>query len=151
MTVQAGKFTARLVDYGLQLTKAGLPMVKAKFKIKDTNDSVFWSGSFNEGKAQEITIGTLVNTFGFEGSDFSVLCDGAASKSLNTTQDYEISVEKNDAGYFNIKSVWLPGSEQTFHQSSKDEIVMAFKGLSVGATLAQVRKDKKPKVEEIPF
>lgn len=149
MTLTAGKFTATLADYGLQLTKSGVPMVKAKFRIKDSNHAVYWSGSFTEGKAQEITVKTLVDTFGFEGSDFSVLYDGVESRALNTTQEYEINVEKNDAGYFNVKSVWLPGSEHTFQKNSKEELVQAFKGLSVNATLAQVKQNRKK--DDIPF
>jgi hypothetical protein len=150
MALTSGKFIATLTDYGMQLTKAGLPMVKCKFRLKDTNEAVYWSGSFNEGKAQEITLETLVTTFGFEGNDPSVLYDGLESRALNTTREYEITVEKNDAGYFNVKSVWIPGSEHSHNKNSKDEIVHAFKGLNVGATLAQIR-NKKSKTDNIPF
>ena len=152
MTVTAGKFTGKIVDYGMRLTKAGLPMVTVRFKIVDTNDYVHWTGTFNEGKPQEITIETLVNTLGFEGNDFSILCDGASTNALNSTQEYVLNIEKNDAGYFNVKSVYLPGSESMHSKNSKDEIIHAFKGLSVNATLASIRANKKKTTNiEIPF
>lgn len=91
--LQPGKYTGKVVDYYVHVTKADLPAPKILFAVtmpEGNVETVGWQGSFKEGKAREIAMEGMI-TCGFKGalSDFA---KGPVSGCLDTTLDLVIDV-----------------------------------------------------------
>ena len=98
--VAPGKYIARIKNYGVRTVKsgpsAGDPAPTIQFQIRDEataqmTDSVFWQGSFKEGKARDIALEALF-TCGMTGELFNKLAEGPISGALDLTRDLQIDV-----------------------------------------------------------
>lgn len=105
------KYSAKVIDAGLQPTKDGSPQAFMKFECSSAGEtqSFYWTGSFKSEKATELTVKALV-TAGFTGSDVSDLKQG-----LVMFMPREISVELEDNnGNLRVKWVNGPAKREAF-------------------------------------
>lgn len=101
--IPAGKYLARPADWGISETKAGDPQVFVKFEFG--GKSLTWFGSLKEGRAQEITIDSLL-ALGFRSNDLSEL--NKETTILDTTKDVQIVVEHEEYnGKISAKIKWV--------------------------------------------
>jgi len=91
MEILAGTFEAKVVDYGLKETKSGTQQVVVRFRWNDEFE-YNWYGSFNEGKAREITMKSL-QVLGLSSNEIWNLADGPESGMLDTDKLVSIKVE----------------------------------------------------------
>lgn len=147
MEIMAGKYEAKVVDYGLKQTKSGAQQVVVRFRWNDEFE-YNWYGSFNEGKAREITVRTL-ELLGCSSEELWNLADGPASGMLDTDKTVSIKVEietGNDGkDYPKIKWVSPLSSGGIKDGMSKEEAKSAFKNM--GIVIKTANKD----TSEIPF
>lgn len=142
-----GTYIAKLTGYGIKMTNAGKPQISCQFSII-SDESVYnltWFGSFNEGKAQEMTIKTLVGVFELmcEPSEIETMlgriaAEGVESGLLNMDKDYQLVVEHDVyEGKTRPKIRWVnnPGSGQAFEKLAGD----VFKGMNLGGTVAAIK------------
>jgi len=166
-TIRSGKFTARVVDYGVKESKAGLPLANVRFAWKDGDQSnqYNWTGSFNEGKAREITfaalsacsvmiqepgnLNNLVPKFSVVGVD--ALADGLSSDLLDTTKDVQIDVqmELGTDGKEYAKIAWVNplGGGKFQNAMSRDDVKVKFAGMNLKADLLAARQTHGVKVD----
>ena len=94
--IEAGKYKAKITDYGVKEAKNGNPYVEVWFGLEGKGD-VKWRGHLTE-KTVERTLKSLAY-MGLKGSLESV-ADGPIGKALDQTIDLDIEVElipdKND-------------------------------------------------------
>lgn len=93
-----GKFTGKIVDYGIQETKNKNLLAVIQFEFMGNDEKLHrntWRGSFNGG-ALEITLKTLI-LCGLVGNDPAIIADGISSGALNTKKEYLLTL-KNEIG-----------------------------------------------------
>jgi hypothetical protein len=163
MIINAGTYIGKLTNYGIKMTGSGKPQIACQFQIinNETVYSITWFGSFNEGKAQEMTIKTVMTVFDLmcEPSEIEAMLDRIASQGvesglLNTDKDYQLVIEHDTYnGKVNAKIKWVNnvGTGQTFEKLASG----TFKGLNLGGTVAALKAQNpgifKPKKEAAPF
>lgn len=146
--IKAGTYIATLTNYGIKINNSGKPQIACAFQIID-NDEVFnltWYGSFNEGKAQEMTIKTLMSVFELmcEPSEIESYLDRIASQGvesglLNQDKEYQLVVEHDTyEGKTRAKIKWVNnvGSGNKFEKLAQGEVKKLFSGLNIGGTVA---------------
>jgi hypothetical protein len=87
--MDAGKFKAKISDYGLKETKEGKPYIAVWFAVEGSGD-VSWNGYMSE-KAIERTLKTLA-ICGLKGP-LEAIADGPLGRALDQTVEVEIEVE----------------------------------------------------------
>ncbi len=107
--VRPGKYKAKIVDYGIELTNAGKPQIVISFSFDcdENSHELKWYGSLNEGKARMITFETLL-LCEFIGDDLAALADGvddSSSALLNLEKFYEVTIIKEEDGRIRIRWV----------------------------------------------
>jgi hypothetical protein len=161
--INAGTYIGKLKNYGIKMTGAGKPQIACQFQIieDETVHNITWFGSFNEGKAQEMTIKTLMTVFELmcEPSEIEAMLDriasqGSESDLLNTDKDYQLVIEHSEYnGKTQAKVKWVNnvGTGQKFEQLAAG----MFKGLNLAGTVAAFKAENpglaKPKKEVTPF
>ena len=149
--MEAGKYHAKAVDYGISTSKAGLPLVNVKFAVGE--DTIIWTGSFNEGKAQEFTMKTLI-LLGLRSTDkIAELVDGVSSGvlDLNKTVEIDVAMEEYE-GKLYPKVKWV--NDIGFRNAmSKEDFKAKIQQLGVKGTFTQMftNQPKKTEIEKIPF
>lgn len=147
MEIFAGKFEAKVVDYGIKQTKSGAQQIVVRFRWNDEFE-LNWYGSLNEGKAREITVKTL-EILGMSSNEIWNLADGIESGMLDTDKLVSISVEKETGtdGKIYPKIKWVNelggGGVKGL---TKEEAKAALKGMSFG-----IKPVKKVDKVDIPF
>lgn len=91
--IKPGKYTARIVNYGIAETKAGDPVVKVLFEFEDEagRRELTWTGFLTE-KGAPITMKALL-TCGLRGNDIAGLFEGVASGLLDAESPVQIDVD----------------------------------------------------------
>lgn len=108
--VTAGKYIARVLNYGIGNTKAGDPQAIVQFQFKDNDGdqhSLTWFGSFKE-KALPYTLDALLYC-GMKGNDPAELAQGIDGGALDLNQEVQIVVEEqtDDKGRVVPKISWV--------------------------------------------
>ena len=147
--INPGTHNAKLVNYGIKTTQSGKPQIACLFEVVDNGEisSLTWFGSFNEGKAQEITIKTLISVMDLfcEPSEIESALDkianeGSDSGLLNMDKVYALVVEHETyEGKTRAKIRWVNnvgGAGSTFEKLAKGEGKKLFSGLNLGGTVA---------------
>jgi hypothetical protein len=149
--INAGTFTGKLTNYGIKLTNNGKPQIACTFQIisDDTVYNLTWFGSFNEGKAQEMTIKTLMSVMDLmcEPSEIETYLDRIASQGvesglLNTDKDYSLVIEHEVyEGKTRAKIKWVNnvGGSSSFEKLAQGEAKKMFSGLNLGGTVASFK------------
>jgi len=142
--ITEGSFKARVLDYGLTVTRAGDPQAGVMFKFKDhdgdTHD-ITWFGSFKE-KAKPFTCASLV-TLGFTGDDPAVIADGPKSNALKLDKTVEIVVkfeEYNNKTTARVAFINECGMNRFQNTMKKAEANLKFDGMNLGAEFASARE-----------
>lgn len=102
-----GKYTAKIVNYGLSETKAGDPQAFVEFQLTDDGSKWTWFGGTKSEKQAEISAKTLVD-MEFSGNNFS---DLMKPNMLNTTLVYTLVIVEetyNGKKSFKVKFVNRP-------------------------------------------
>lgn len=153
--VQAGKYTAKILDYGIGITKAGDPTVVVRFGFGQ-GQSLIWNGSLKEGKAQEITIKALL-TLGLSNEDnLEALADGIDSNLLDINREVEIDVQPDTyEGKTRMRIAWInPLGGSTFRNAmSKNEFKIKLGGMNLKAAVkaAKLERGITDSIKDIPF
>jgi hypothetical protein len=139
--IAAGKYTARVADYGVRVGETGRPSLVVRFQV-DT-ESVFWRGFFTE-KTMEITTKAL-HAMGMKTDQLDLLAEGPSSGVLN--QDLDISIvveheERDGKKYAFVRWVNEPSIGGIKNCVSRVEATQLFAGISFAA---------KARVDDIPF
>lgn len=94
MGYNAGKFDAIIIDHGFNTTSTGKLQVAVTFRYADSEGEkeLSWFGSFNEGKAREITLEGLKRMGLKSKADFPQLAMGVDSGVLNYSEQIPITV-----------------------------------------------------------
>jgi len=161
--INAGTYIGKLKNYGIKISGSGKPQIACQFQIieDETVHNITWFGSFNEGRAQEMTIKTLMSVFELmcEPSEIEAMMDRIASQGiesglLNTDKDYQLVIEHDTYnGKTNAKVKWVNnvGSGQKFEKLAGG----MFKGLNLAGTVAAFKAENpglaKPKKDVAPF
>lgn len=142
--LKPGVYQAFVSDYGVSNAKSGAPVVHVKFTTG--NSTITWNGSLAEGKAQEITLKSLL-VLGLQSVDrLHELADGRLSALLDETKPVQIDVQPetyDGKTYLRVK--WI--NEVGFKNAiGKDDFKSKLASLNVRATFAQVKQEAgKPK------
>jgi hypothetical protein len=150
-----GKYTARVIDYGIGETKAGLPQVILRFEFMDTEKNIQrmnWFGTLKEGKGREMTAKALLNC-GFTGSDLSTIACGPESKVFSENLDVEIDVQtENDLeGKPRQRIRWINKvGGSSFKKLSKEDAVRKLSGINIKGEILAMQQGS-PESEEAPF
>lgn len=142
MEYNAGKFLAKIKDYGFKVTHSGSLQMAVIFDYEqgEENRTLTWFGSMNEGKAREITLTALKN-MGYQGQEISLLNDGIQSGILDTDKDYSITIELDDYNgkkIAKIKWVNLPGQSGFEKRLDTNEVKQKLAGMDLGADIAML-------------
>ncbi len=136
-TVKPGKYLAKVIDYGIGETKAGLPQVLVMFEFKDSDgvqQQMVWYGTLKEGKGRDITIDSLL-VCGFRGNDIEVLAEGIGNGALDTEKEVQLTIgeEPDQNGKMRTRIQWVnaPGGSAFREKLSKQETVSKFQGLNL--------------------
>jgi hypothetical protein len=149
--IEPGYYDARLVDYGLTKSKAGLPMAFLKFEFTDDHgglQSLSYFGSFKEGKAAEITCEALA-VCGWTTNNPADLAKGIESGVLKKGAVVSITVEMNTwEGKTSprIKYINPIGSGGVKNILNPQDAAQAFGGMDLRA-VAQAAKNKYKNVQ----
>jgi len=107
--IKPGKYPARLKDYWIGKTAAGLPQAELLFEFEAEGEirELMWFGSFKE-RARPHTIKALLYC-GFQGSDLTALADGPARGALEVGKEVSITIAKelDDKGTPRIRISWI--------------------------------------------
>ena len=151
---QPGTYTAKVVDFGLMKSKAGLPMAAVMFEYQmkeGGSDRLTWFGSFKDG-ARKFSIETLVR-LGFKGKNGADLVRGNGSGVLDQTKDFEIVVA-NEAyegkTRSKIKFVNLVGGSSFREKMSASEATVLMGGLNLEADFMESQMANGIKGEPVP-
>lgn len=156
--INAGKYIAKIKDYGIGSTKAGDPKAMIMFTFKDengTNHEMTWNGSLKEGRAREITIDALLNC-GLKGDDLSQLANGIESNVLDANIEVELDIQhKEYEGKIGPRISWInrPGGAAFRDKMEHTIAVQKMAGLNLKADVMARRKEKgiPDKKDIIPF
>ena len=153
MKVEAGTYTAKVIDYGVIENDSGEPIVVVRFSF-DGGKAWAWTGGFGSEKAKERTIKTLM-TLGLTDDNLELLCDGPGSNMLNTDMEVEIVIteeEYNGKIRTQIAYVNPIGGRSFGEAASKDKVKVKFGGMNIKGDLAAIGfKKKNTKSGDIPF
>lgn len=146
--INQGTHLAKMTNYGIKVSSTGKPQIACQFQIIE-NDTVYnlsWFGSFNEGKAQEMTIKTLISVMDLfcEPSEIESALDKIASQGiesglLNTDKDYQLVIEHETyEGKTRAKIKWVNnvGGSSNFEKLAQGEAKKMFAGLNLGGAVA---------------
>lgn len=166
-SIEPGKYTARIKDYGLVKSKNDILQAVVEFEFADKEGEVknlTWFSSFKEGKAREITIQALLvcgitNNLGSM-SDFEKFNAGNGSGCLDQEKDIQITVEmkkkwkdgkETDEKGPSISWVNEIGGSALREKIAKDDLVKMMPGLNFGGEIAKARAEKgTPKPKDPP-
>lgn len=149
--MKPGNYKAKIVDYAITETKAGLAQVSVRFEFDGTSQMA-WYGSLKEGRAQEITIEAL-RECGFSGEtneDFAKIGLGPKGGALDTAREIDITLDNQIApdGATALKITRVGGSG---FRALDIETVKA-KLPNLAESLFKIKAKKKESVsDEIPF
>jgi len=164
-----GTYTAKMTDYGITTTQAGLPQLKCSFAITDgaTVYNMAWYGSFKEGKARDITIKTMLSVMDLfaepneiENELAKIAEQGAASGLLNCEKDYSVVVEQepDQTGKVRARIRWVnnPGGTASFERLAATDAKKLFSGMGLSGAVAQLKAEnpgltKKKTTSNLPF
>lgn len=166
--LQPGTYTGKLTDYGITQTQAGKPQLKCTFEIIQGAETflISWFGSFNAGKAQEMTIKTLCGVLDLfaEPNEIehylaTIAEKGVASELLNQEKEYALVIEHDTYnGKTRPKIKWInnTGTAQKFDRIAQTEAKKMFSGLNLGGTVAAFKAEnpgaaKKASTKDIGF
>jgi len=137
--MDAGKYAAKLTDYGISMTRAGNPQVVLRLMLENGNE-VYHYMSLSE-KAQPYTTKTLV-VFGYEGQDLSGIADGPEGGLLNTKKDVEVVMaEDTYNGVSRMKVKWINEvGGASFKGLAKSEAIQVLKGVDLKAHVLELKK-----------
>lgn len=156
--INAGKYIARIKDFGVGTTKAGDPKAMVMFTLKDENGTshdMTWNGSLKEGRAREITIDALL-ICGLKGDDLSRLSMGVESGILDVNSDVQLDIQHESfEGKTSAKIKWVnrPGGAAFRDKLTPDLAVQKMAGLNLKADIAARRKETglADKKKDLPF
>jgi len=141
----AGQFDAKVADYGIGTTQQNKPMAMVRFDYLDKDNhphSINWYGSFNEGKAMEITAEALT-LMGFRGTNPADLAAGSGSGVLNEQNQVSITIKPDTYdGKTRMKVAYVnPLGGGGFRDlMDKGAAVQAFSGINCGAAFAAAQQ-----------
>lgn len=147
MSIDAGKYEAKVKDYGFTETKAGDPQVVVDFVFSDKSGAtqeLAWYGSLKSPKGREITLKALV-TMGLKTNDIELLAGGVRSGVLNTESPvqidvaYEVDQNGTRSKYPRIKWVNPIRSNSYAAKLGKDVVKVKLGGMNLKAELLAMR------------
>jgi hypothetical protein len=109
--IQPGKYKANIKTYAIRPVKtgahAGEPAPTIAFIVG--TDTVFWQGSFNEGKARTFALDALFHCGLTSISSLRLLADGPEGGALDMTREVEIDVvhETGSNGQVYARVSWV--------------------------------------------
>lgn len=144
MTHVPGNYPAKIVDFGLMKSSAGLPMAAVMFEYKMADGGgtqrITWFGSFKDG-ARPYTVDTLVR-MGFAGKNGAELAKGNGSGVLDQTKELEIVVgneEYQGKTRARVKFVNIPGGGAFKEKMADGEAAVLMGGLNLEADFMEAR------------
>ncbi len=149
MTIENGRYTAKITDYGIGTTQAGKPQIIITLSVADKDGKAHdltWYGSLNEGKAQEITFKTLF-ACGFWGNDVDALANGPQSNLLDMTAAVSVTIENQpsvkDETKIYPKVLWINriGGNALTTKITASEARLKMTNLNLKGGLAAFRKE----------
>ena len=162
--ISQGTFKAKLVDYGIKSTQAGKPQIALAFEVieGDTVHNLTWFGSFNEGKAVQNTIKTLMSvcdlwceTSEFENKMGEIAESGKLSGLLNMDKEYSLVIEHepDQKGVIRARIKWVnnPGGANKFDELAKGEGKKLFAGMNLSGTVAAFKAENPGLAKKVPF
>jgi hypothetical protein len=165
--ILAGKYQAKILDYGIGLTEAGNPQIMIILGFDDGQPrELTWYGSLKEGKAREITIKALL-ACGLKGNDIDGIADGIGGGPLDADTPVSITVEyeTNQNGKSFPRVRWINRSGSALkNKMTKEEAKIKLGCLNLKGEVIAARQEtglKEPKQkdnasfnhcnEDIPF
>lgn len=147
--IQPGKYKATVSNYALRVSQHGDPMATICFTVTDnaqSRHSVYWLGSFKEGRGRQITIESLL-VCGLKGNDPLLIAGGLDSGALDTSNEVQVEVihevsTKDGKTYPKVQWVNEIGGNRFRDAVPHKEAVQRFAGLNLAADVAQIRNDK---------
>jgi hypothetical protein len=107
--IKPGKYHAKLKDYWIGKTSAGLPQAELTFEFEADGEvrEMMWFGSFKE-KARPHTIKALLHC-GLQSNDLSALADGPDGGALEIGKEVAITIAKeiDDRGNPRLRINWI--------------------------------------------
>lgn len=144
--IKPGKYKANILDYGIGQTKSGDPQVMIQLNYQDSDQDVHeitWFGSLKEGKAQEITIETLLRC-GMKGNDVAAVAGGIESDTLDVAPQYTIAITPHEyQGKTSMRVAWISngGAGLAEKKISKQEAATKLGALNLKGAVAKMRSD----------
>ena len=151
--MKPGVYEARISNYAIGTTQAGDPQVLILLNYNDEENApheVTWFGSLKEGKAQEITLRTLLDC-GFSGSDPVDLADGTDSHLLDVITPVRITIEEHEyQGKKSLRVQWINrmGGRALEKKITKSEARIKLGALNLKGALAQARQEMGVKAQK---
>jgi hypothetical protein len=164
MSIKPGTYKAKIIDYGYFQKEGKNPSVMVQFQFVEqipnpafptTPDEeirkLTWFGSFNGG-ARPITIKTLVETLGFNGTDGTELLQGIGSNVLREDREYDLVIEPNTYNGQTrdiIKYINLPGVTRQVEKLDQGTGKIVIGGLNLAGDILAAKQ--KVNDSDIPF
>lgn len=136
--IAPGKYTAKVLDYGISGTKAGDPQVSVKFGFG--SQSMIWNGTLKQGKGQEITLKSLI-VLGLTNPDkIADLADGLKGNTLDLTKEVEIDIQPDTyEGNTTLKIKWINEPGLNFLMG-KEDFKQKIASMNLKTTFAYVKQ-----------
>lgn len=146
MAIETGKHLAKIVDCGIKKSKAGNNMAFLAFELSETGQRITWNGSLKEGKAQEITLKTLLSC-GFNG-DWEAFASAPAMNFIFANPDKEfelVVVEEEWSGKVFPKIQYINDPDNPYQGASskveKAEAVEIVKSMNLKAATIRMKQE----------
>lgn len=139
--LSAGTYSAKIVDCGFRKTKAGKDQVFIEFEATDVDGRATWFGSLNVGKAQEITLKTMLES-GFNGN-WDKFGSAEGLECFDVSKVFSIVLEDEEfKGKTFTKIKWInnpdgPGAQQKLNQSEATRVVNSMNLKAATMTMKQ--------------
>lgn len=143
--LKPGIYEAKVSDYGVAETKKGDPMAMMRFTYADgdgDNHFITWYGTFGSEKSKEISCQALA-LCGYTSSNLADLAKGKGSNVLDESRLVSITVAQEDwegKTRMKVKYVNPAGGAGFRNQLTHQDAVKKFKGVSIGAAMAEAKK-----------
>lgn len=153
MEIQAGTYDARVVDYGVTSSKAGVPGVYVKFEFEDMDGirkALSWYGYFKNEKNSEITCNSLA-ILGWSTNDPSDLAQGPGSGVLDEENEVSIVIEPNTyEGVTRMQVKYINQIGGAVVRMEKAEAKKLFNGMNLSGLAAAARKKYGTAAKTVP-
>lgn len=151
--VKAGKYKAKIADYGAVQNAKGETQIKVTFDLLDLGEKYSWFGNVTNDVGQKITTKNLI-TMGANPSNIDKVELGKNSDVLNTEKTFELVIEEreyNSKKYLQVKYINDPSAYKSQEYTAANGAFAGLKGIAAAMVASGEAPKNEPKKADAGF